>query len=232
MFFVYHQNNSGGSFEVNNDVGHEVIIEADTMLEANFKAQQIGIYFNGIAAGYDCDCCGDRWYDHPSRYDKCPTPESFVHELSFNHVERIVYYFDDGRKEVHDLDVKAIQEEAEKERLKDVKPLWVSFIYNSGSYTEPVELWPAKFNDTSWWHKGGNLGGELILTQKGKPKTGFHTNQHGFDYYAHWDKSKVEAFVAKRQKALTEDLAKVKPGGVAHTLLKDILTPVEIPDDF
>ena len=30
-------------------------------MEANTKACDIGIYFDGVANGADCECCGDRW---------------------------------------------------------------------------------------------------------------------------------------------------------------------------
>ena len=62
MFFNYNQNNSGGSFVIDDDVAHYVIIEADTAEEANKKAEEIGIYFDGVDKGWDCYCCGDRWY--------------------------------------------------------------------------------------------------------------------------------------------------------------------------
>lgn len=61
-FFSFDQNNSGGGFVVDNDVAHNVIIEAATADEANAKAEDIGIYFNGCDDGSDCPCCGDRWY--------------------------------------------------------------------------------------------------------------------------------------------------------------------------
>lgn len=62
MFYEYDQNNSGGSFIVNDDVTYNVIIEADSAKEANAKAEEVGLYFNGIADdGPDCPCCGDRW---------------------------------------------------------------------------------------------------------------------------------------------------------------------------
>ena len=38
-----------------------MIIEADSANEANIKAEEIGIYFNGCSIGMDCSCCGDRW---------------------------------------------------------------------------------------------------------------------------------------------------------------------------
>lgn len=34
MFYTYRQNNSGGVFEVNDNVKHYVIIEADSAIEA------------------------------------------------------------------------------------------------------------------------------------------------------------------------------------------------------
>jgi hypothetical protein len=61
MFYEFNQNNSGGSFFYDEQAGisHVVIVEADTAAQANAKAQDIGIYFDGDG---DCPCCGDRWY--------------------------------------------------------------------------------------------------------------------------------------------------------------------------
>jgi hypothetical protein len=72
-FYTYNQNNSGGSFDFDADRGisHYVIVEADGEYEANSRAQDIGLYFNGIESGYDCDCCGDRWYT-PYESDESP----------------------------------------------------------------------------------------------------------------------------------------------------------------
>ena len=61
MFFEYNQNNSGGSFDVDSQVCHRVIIEANDKDDAYFIAQSKGIYFNGVHNGKDCECCGDRW---------------------------------------------------------------------------------------------------------------------------------------------------------------------------
>lgn len=62
-FYTYNQNNSGGSFIINDDVTIAVIIEADSANEANNKAEEVGIYFDGCGNdGPDCPCCGDRWY--------------------------------------------------------------------------------------------------------------------------------------------------------------------------
>jgi hypothetical protein len=60
-WFNFHQNNSGGSWVVDNDVDTNVIVQAHNADEANQLAQRIGIYFNGVEDGTDCECCGDRW---------------------------------------------------------------------------------------------------------------------------------------------------------------------------
>lgn len=59
-FYHYNQNNSGGSFVLDEQRGltHHVIIEAYSADEADVRAEEIGIYFGGLG---DCPCCGDRW---------------------------------------------------------------------------------------------------------------------------------------------------------------------------
>jgi hypothetical protein len=63
-FFTFYQNNSGGSFTTSDIDGicEVVIIEASNADHANERAEKIGLYFNGVAYGMDCGCCGDRWY--------------------------------------------------------------------------------------------------------------------------------------------------------------------------
>jgi hypothetical protein len=61
-FYNYRQNNSGGSFELNDSVSYNVIIEANSGAEADERAEEIGMYFNGCEKDMDCPCCGDRWY--------------------------------------------------------------------------------------------------------------------------------------------------------------------------
>jgi hypothetical protein len=61
VFYPYYQNNSGGRFIVNETVTTYVIIEALDANEANFRAESLGIYFNGCETGDDCPCCGNRW---------------------------------------------------------------------------------------------------------------------------------------------------------------------------
>ncbi len=59
--FLYSQNNSGGSFTVNDHVAHNVLIEAIDFNHANSIAENVGIYFDGVKEGRDCSCCGNRW---------------------------------------------------------------------------------------------------------------------------------------------------------------------------
>lgn len=72
-YFTFTQNNTGGSFEEDDNVDLYVIIEADNADEANYFAEEIGIYFDGVYDGYDCSCCGDRWYT-VSESDGTPSP--------------------------------------------------------------------------------------------------------------------------------------------------------------
>ena len=57
--FQFRQNNSGGRW-----MGPKfVVVKADDADQANQIAQDQGpVYFDGVADGRDCDCCGDRWY--------------------------------------------------------------------------------------------------------------------------------------------------------------------------
>ncbi|HEU4967272.1 MAG TPA: hypothetical protein VFT53_07450 [Candidatus Saccharimonadales bacterium] len=80
-WYVYHQNNSGGRFTNDPDrgIGYEVIVEAENYVQANERAEAIGLYFDGSG---DCSCCGRRWdrqdsfADEPNRsygYDVLPS---------------------------------------------------------------------------------------------------------------------------------------------------------------
>ena len=72
MFYTFRQNNTGGDFIIDEATGIsvQVIVEADSVSEANYRAERIGVYFNGCSDGRDCTCCGDRWYDLSETYDK------------------------------------------------------------------------------------------------------------------------------------------------------------------
>jgi hypothetical protein len=70
-FFVFNQNNSGGSFDHDADagIGTYVWVEAVDRTHANARAEEIGLYFDGCSDGRDCNCCGDRW-SALSRFDE------------------------------------------------------------------------------------------------------------------------------------------------------------------
>lgn len=75
-WYNFHQNNSGGSFTVNDKIDINVIIQAKSPKEANSLAEEIGIYFDGCEKGMDCDCCGDRWH-RADKYDESKTPSIY-----------------------------------------------------------------------------------------------------------------------------------------------------------
>lgn len=58
--YTYRQNNSFGRFD--EDMPIKMTIIADSKEEADTKAEALGVYFDGVEKGIDCDCCGDRWY--------------------------------------------------------------------------------------------------------------------------------------------------------------------------
>jgi hypothetical protein len=103
-FYTFHQNNSGGSYDVTNDVACEVIIEATDADDANRRAELVGIYFNGCADEIDCSCCGDRWSevyeddgkDTPMIYDD----NALDHEplVGKGHDIYCVIHYIDGRR--------------------------------------------------------------------------------------------------------------------------------------
>ena len=76
MFYEFNQNNSGGSFDVDDKLCHRLFIEADTLKEAIWKAEDLGCYWDGVAAGIDCPCCGDRW-DKPWKDEGETFPKDF-----------------------------------------------------------------------------------------------------------------------------------------------------------
>lgn len=55
-FYVFRQNNSGGKFYQNEDVGHYVFIEALDYKHANAIFSDLNSYKENW-----CECCGKRW---------------------------------------------------------------------------------------------------------------------------------------------------------------------------
>ena len=60
-FYEFEQNNSGGTLIQNKKLCHRLFIEARTQQKAEEKAIRMGVYYDGVADGEDCACCGDRW---------------------------------------------------------------------------------------------------------------------------------------------------------------------------
>jgi hypothetical protein len=88
-FFHFHQNNSGGytHHDMEKGIGTNVWIEADDYTQANAIAERIGLYWNGVSKGCDCECCGDRWYpldDWHEAYDK-PDEIGYYTEKAYAH---------------------------------------------------------------------------------------------------------------------------------------------------
>ena len=103
-FYEFIQNNSGGSF-VNSEkdgICEYVIIEALNANDANNRAEDIGLYFDGCDNGRDCPCCGDRWYkvdesdgeDKPSIYG-----ESVYDTKKTRYRDKCFIHFLDGKIE-------------------------------------------------------------------------------------------------------------------------------------
>ena len=74
MFYLFVQNNSGGSFHYDAEagIGINVAFEANSEDEAIERAKDV-IYFDGVNKGFDCPCCGDRWSEYT--YDSAETIE-------------------------------------------------------------------------------------------------------------------------------------------------------------
>jgi hypothetical protein len=75
-FYLYRQNNSGGHHYKDDAVCEFVIVEANGNDDADRRAENIGIYFDGVDLNRDDDDWGDRWHRADS-YDVSPEPMLF-----------------------------------------------------------------------------------------------------------------------------------------------------------
>lgn len=99
-FWDIRQNNSFGTFDRNDVVRENVIMEADTEAEATKKLEAILDSYNQSG---DCPCCGDRWniyfwdggHDVPSRYSE---PVEFVEGEEAEVRASTIIYYKDGTK--------------------------------------------------------------------------------------------------------------------------------------
>jgi hypothetical protein len=100
-FYHYSQNNSGGSFIVNERVGNDVVIEARDVDHANTIAESIGIYFDGAG---DCPCCGNRWSEanesDGETFPHCYGEKLETLEVSWCRREVYVYYLGSDKPKI------------------------------------------------------------------------------------------------------------------------------------
>lgn len=85
-WYCFNQNNSGGIFDVDDKVCHNLFIEAESFNNAVTKAEELGCYWDGVSKGIDCPCCGDRW----SQWDRDP-----IDLDKYNKNGLVVYVYDD-----------------------------------------------------------------------------------------------------------------------------------------
>jgi hypothetical protein len=107
-FYNFSQNNSGGSFEVDKNVCENVIIAATSPEDANARAEEVGIYFDGaLDDGPDCSCCGDRWSRQYGAAEASETPkiwgqsvEEYLSDKNTLFRNKVIIYYPDGSKQI------------------------------------------------------------------------------------------------------------------------------------
>ena len=68
MIYTFRQNNSGGYYC--QPAKFIIVKDARDEDDALDTAMLAGMYLQGVAAGSDCSCCGDRWDSMPTnKYD-------------------------------------------------------------------------------------------------------------------------------------------------------------------
>lgn len=109
MFFTFYQNNSGGSFTIDEakGIGKEVIIEALNSEDANALAVARGLYFNGVGCEIDCGCCGDRWSE--CHGDGSPFPKIFEQNVTDGVYPSPFRPWDEAVSFVHYLDGRVVR---------------------------------------------------------------------------------------------------------------------------
>lgn len=102
-WFDYDQNNSGGYYYENEDVGCRVFVQAKNGSIADERMWKITYDYMDF-----CECCGERWCfyadegtESPSVYGKKIEPDSESMNRIYGFFGSVaVFYFDDGRKVV------------------------------------------------------------------------------------------------------------------------------------
>lgn len=114
-FYTFSQNNSGGTFDVDEKRGiaETVIVEAYSADEANSRAEQIGLYFDGEG---DCPCCGNRWTACYSDNEGTDVPSFYG-----TPIEQLEPSWYRNRFFIHMLDGSVIKAELAEEKPKKKK---------------------------------------------------------------------------------------------------------------
>lgn len=228
MFYTYYQNNSGGEFLDDKEVGKYVIIEADTANEANEKAQKCGIYFNGYEENIDCDCCGDRWY---KAYDRVrggtsyPTPtingytlEEYRDKLDIysKEIVNIHIYYKDNKHEIFSFNAKEAVSENEERKRKNADKLWgvnINLTWDL-SKTKPIRFFKSEIDKNKYWDKTRNNSISGIgMNILGKP--GEHPTYVSFGSKS---KNEVQDFIDGMIETLNEAKREIAKINVSHRI--------------
>jgi len=114
MWFRFQQNNSGGWFQIDENMTVLVFIEADNVDRAWDSLENLGADFSY------CECCGERWYK-PYSDDSLDLGEVLKDLIYWQNTSKqwaepknwAILHFKDGRK----LPILEIEENATPEKL-------------------------------------------------------------------------------------------------------------------
>lgn len=100
-FFALWQNNSGGYYELSYNLTQHVIVEADSLDEANEKLAKLGAippstihnddpddYYGFTYSDDSCPCCGPRWNEF-SNWNETDKPTVHGQELNFDKLDEV-----------------------------------------------------------------------------------------------------------------------------------------------
>lgn len=110
-YYDFSQNNSGGRWKVDENYGQNTIIAARNVKEANQRAEEVGIYFDGCNAGMDCKCCGDRWssqWEESKDLEPCVYGEPIEKYIGkyYSTRDKVVVHHADGTRETFKVEAK------------------------------------------------------------------------------------------------------------------------------
>lgn len=190
MFFTYYQHNPGGTFIIDEKVGHCVCIEADTPEEANERMT--------LVVGHELD---DGHWNAKWRADQGDPEPSYYGEWRLLKMEDYfgvdnltplddrfvvdIYYRDHHvRKE---YDAKTLYKKGKKARQDKADKLWGTCVNLSGLYhKKPIRVYKDETLNT-YYDRAGNFS---------IPGVGLNTSDYGVIYFASENKKDVEVFIA------------------------------------